>query len=254
LGVPVIKIEGLSFAYNGEPVLNGVDLRIQEGEFVSVVGPNGGGKSTLLKLVLGLLHPSHGRVRVFGQAPEKARPRIGYMPQHAHHDPRFPATVAEVVRMGRLKRLFPLGPFRRGDRVQALRALGRVGLADLAGRAFSDLSGGQRQRVLIARALASDPDLLLLDEPTSHIDAGAANEFYELMERLNRDHTIVIVSHDIGFVSARVKSVVCVNREVKVHPTCDLTGDLLRDIYGADIRLVRHDHRCSDEGHEWPNS
>lgn len=243
----VIDIEHVTFGYDGEPALRDVDLHVHQGEFVSLVGPNGGGKSTLLKLVLGLLQPDRGTVRVFGLPPRKARPRIGYMPQHAHHDPRFPATVIEVVLMGRLDRFSPLGPFRAKDRQQALHALEQVGLADIARKPFSDLSGGQRQRVLVARAIAPRPHLLLLDEPTSHIDVGAANEFHNLMERLNRDQTILIVSHDIGFVSSHVERVVCVNRDVQVHPTSELTGAVLRDIYGSDIRLVRHDHRCSEK-------
>lgn len=251
---PIVSIEKLKFAYDDRVVLSNVTLEIREREFVSIVGPNGGGKSTLLKLILGLLRPQQGAVRVFGGTPEKARPRVGYLPQHAHHDPQFPTTVREVVMMGRLGRRVSLGPFGKADKQQAIDALGKVGLPDLAGRSFSAISGGQRQRVLIARALAAEPDLLLLDEPTAHIDVAAVNDFYELMEHLNEKLTIAIVSHDIGFVSSRVKSVVCVNREVVVHPTSELTGESLREIYGTDIRLVRHDHRCAEKGHEWPDS
>jgi zinc transport system ATP-binding protein len=253
-GNPVVSIENLSFAYNGGAVLADVNLEIREREFVSIVGPNGGGKSTLLKLILGLLQPRRGSVRVFGQPPEKSRPRIGYLPQHAHHDPQFPTTVVEVVLMGRLGRRLSLGPFGKTERRQAIDTLEKMGLGDLAGRSFSAISGGQRQRVLIARALVSEPDLLLLDEPTSHIDVAAVNDFYELMERLNEKLTIAVVSHDIGFVSNRVKSVICVNREVVIHPTSELTGESLRNLYGTDIRLVRHDHRCAEKGHEWPDS
>lgn len=254
VGTPVVSIENLEFAYNGRIALTGVNLEIHERDFVSIIGPNGGGKSTLLKLILGLLRPRRGRVRVFGQPPEKARPRVGYLPQHAHHDPQFPTTVREVVMMGRLGRRHSLGPFGKADKQRANEALVEVGLGDLAGRSFSDISGGQRQRVLIARALAAEPDLLLLDEPTSHIDVAAVNEFYDLMERLNDKATIITVSHDIGFVSRRVKSVVCVNREVVIHPTSDLDGEKVRDLYGTDIRLVRHDHRCAEKGHQWPDS
>jgi len=250
----VVSIEKLDFAYNGRVVLSDVNLKIKEREFISVLGPNGGGKSTLLKLILGLLRPQRGSVKVFGLSPDKARPRIGYLPQHAHHDPRFPTTCLEVVLMGRLGKRMSLGPFKKDDKQKSQEALSSVGLLDLAGRSFSDISGGQRQRVLIARALAAEPELLLLDEPTAHIDVAAVNEFYELMERLNEKLTIAIVSHDIGFVSSRIKSVVCVNREVVVHPTSELTGDTLQRIYGTDIRLVRHDHRCAEKGHQWPDS
>lgn len=250
----VVSIEKLDFAYDGRAVLTGVNLTIREREFVSIVGPNGGGKSTLLKLILGLLHPQQGSVKVFGEAPEKARPRIGYLAQHAHHDPQFPTTCIEVVLMGRLGKRVSLGPFKKNDKQKAQEALSSVGLSDLGGRSFSAISGGQRQRVLIARALAAEPELLLLDEPTSHVDVAAVDEFYELLEKLNEKLTIAIVSHDVGFVSKRIKSVVCVNREVVIHPTSELTGETLQKIYGTDIRLVRHDHRCTEKGHEWPDS
>ena len=250
---PVIAFENLSFRYDDRPVLEEVTLTVAPGEFVSVIGPNGGGKTTLLKLILGLLRPQQGRLRVFGLSPARARPRIGYMPQYAHHDPQFPTTPMEVVLMGRLRgRVF--GPYLGTDRKRALEALDEVGMADRSKHPFSTLSGGQRQRVLIARALVSDPELLLMDEPTSHIDITAENDFFDLLKKLNERLTILIVSHDIGFVSTRVKSVVCVNRRVVVHPTSGLTGEAIRELYDRDVCVVRHDHRCGEEGHEWPSS
>ncbi len=244
---PAIELAAVSFGFDTSPVLQDVDLRIERGQFASIVGPNGGGKTTLLKLVLGLLRPARGRVRVFGQAPERARPRIGYMPQHTDHDRLFPATAGDVVRMGRLRRGWPLGPFGRRDRRAASEALERVGLAAVHDRPFADLSGGQRQRVLIARALAGEPEMLLLDEPTSNIDTAAVDAFYDLLETLSRSLTVVTVTHDIGFVSSRVRSVVCVNRRVVTHPTSALTGECLRDVYGTDLHLVHHDRRCPDK-------
>lgn len=160
---PAIEISGLSFGFDSLLVLEKVDLTIPKGDFVSMVGPNGGGKTTLLRLILGLLRPERGTVRVFGKPPAEARRLIGYMPQYAHLDPRFPVRVLDVALMGCLGR--HLGPFSRADRARAREALGEVGLADYAKRSFSALSGGQRQRVLIARALACEPRLLLLDEP-----------------------------------------------------------------------------------------
>ncbi|MBW2700120.1 MAG: ABC transporter ATP-binding protein [Deltaproteobacteria bacterium] len=251
---PVIQLKDVSFAYGASNVLSQVSFGIKAGEFVSIVGPNGGGKSTLLKLLLGLLKPQQGQVRIFDQTPEKARPRIGYMPQHVDHDKRFPATVLEVVLMGRLGRSRGWGPFARGDRQQAMAALEEVGLADQAKRSLSDLSGGQRQRALIARALASQPELLMLDEPTSNIDVKAVDDFYELLSKLHQRMTIVIVSHDMGFVSSKVQSVLCVNHQVHFHPTSDIMGQCIRDIYGSDVRLVRHDHRCSEQGHQCQDS
>ena len=241
---PAIDIEDLWFSYNGQAVLRDVSLQVAAREMVCVVGPNGGGKSTLLKLALGLLRPQRGSVLIFGRPPHDARVQMGYVPQHAVFDPSFPASVADVVLMGRLGRSRWLGPFGRRDRDVADEALRDVGLADLRRRWFSELSGGQRQRVMIARALASRPELLLLDEPMASLDAAVENEFQALLERLNERMAIVLVSHDIGFVSGRAGKVVCVRGTVAVHPTAELTGELMRDLYGQDIRLVRHDHDC----------
>ena len=239
-----IDIKNLWFSYNNHPVLRGVDLQVARGEFVSMVGPNGGGKTTLLKLMLGLLDPSRGEVRVFGRRPREARPQIGYMPQFASFDLRFPVNVLDVVLMGRLGRAGQVGPYRRPDRGAAAEVLEEVGLYALRKRPFSQLSGGQRQRVLIARAMASRPELLLLDEPTASLDVGVEKDFHELLARLCERLTVVVVSHDVAFVSETVGKVVCVRGTVAVHPTADLTGQMMRDLYGRDVRLVRHDHDC----------
>ena len=246
---PVVEIRDLSFSYNGETVLEHVNLTIGRREFISVVGPNGGGKTTLLRLVLGLIEPTAGTVRVFGQRPAQARGRVGYLPQHAQMDPRFPASVSDVVLTGRLATARPFGLYRKADREAARKALGDVDLSDQARRPYSDLSGGQRQRVLIARALVSEPELLLLDEPTAGLDAHMENELYDLLKALNERLTIVLVTHDLGFVSQIVQSVACVRRTVVVHPTSEITGEIIREIYGGDVRMVRHDHRCDERGH-----
>ena len=244
---PAIELDRVSFAYDSATVLEDATFALDARDFVSIVGPNGGGKTTLLKLVLGLLHPTAGRVRVFGTTPREARPRIGYLPQHATLDPLFPVSVLDVVLMGRLTRGNPIGPFRRGDRGKALAALAEVSMADLRARPFAALSGGQRQRVLIARALASEPDLLLLDEPTASLDVAVEGEFYEMLRRLNERLGVVLVSHDLGFVSHYVRRVVCVKRKVAVHPTSEVTGEMIREVYGMDVRMVRHDHGLAEE-------
>ena len=250
---PVIEFDHVSFAYDGGFVLDEVDLRVETRDFLSIVGPNAGGKTTLFKLILGLVKPTRGTVRVFGVSPDKARTRVGYMPQDTYLDPSFPVNVLEVVLMGRLGNGPRFGPFSRTDREAAEAALRRVELFDERTRALSALSGGQRQRVLIARALVSGPDLLLLDEPTSHVDAGIETELYELLESLNERITVVVVTHDLGFVSRYVKSVACVNRRVVVHPTSEISGEMINQIYGSDVRMVRHDHRCAEEGHQCLN-
>lgn len=244
MDAPVVEISGLWFSYGLLPALQDVSLRIAAGEQVCMVGPNGGGKTTLLKLILGLLRPARGTVRVFGRSPELVRRRIGYAPQHAAFDPKFPVSVQDVVLMGRIGRAGLLGPYGRSDREAAGEALSEVGLGELRRRPFAALSGGQRQRVLVARGLACRPDLLLLDEPTANLDIGFEAEFNELLRRLSRRLTLVMVSHDVGFVSQLVSKVICVHGAVAVHPTAELTGQLMRDLYGHDVMLVRHDHNC----------
>jgi zinc transport system ATP-binding protein len=240
---PVISLRDVTFSYGGEPVLEEVNLSIGDRQAVCVVGPNGGGKTTLVRLILGLLTPQRGEVRVFGQPAHRARLRVGYMPQHVQHDPQFPVTAMDIVLMGRLGHGTAgrwMGWPGRADRRAALDALAQVGMDDVGRRPFAALSGGQRQRVLIARALCCDPDLLLLDEPTSNVDSLIEARLLDLLRELNRRMTIVMVSHDLGFVSGFVESVICVNRRVVVHPTSQMTGDAIRDIYGGEVRVVRH--------------
>jgi zinc transport system ATP-binding protein len=242
-----IEIDGLSFSYPQMPVLEDVSFRIARGDFVGMVGPNGGGKTTLLRLILGLLAPARGTLRVFGGPPAEARRRIGYMPQRAELDPQFPMRAFDVVLMGRLggRRL---GWFSGADRARAAAALREVGLADCGRRSFAALSGGQRQRVLIARALACEPELLLLDEPTASLDPAAQDDTNELLHKLNERLTVILVSHDVGFVARHVKTVVCVNREVAVHAAQEITGESIRDLYGHDVRWVEHHHAHTHGG------
>jgi zinc transport system ATP-binding protein len=242
-----IILENVSFAYKQNKILEDVTLFIHKGEFASIVGPNGGGKTTLLKLILGLLKPDQGRIRIFGEPPEQVRQKIGYMPQYAPLDMNFPATVMDVVLMGRLagKTLW----FSKNDRSEALAAIDEVGMTGFAATGFNELSGGQRQRILIARALCSRPDILLLDEPTANVDHETEVNLFSILQALNTKMTILVVSHDLGFVSKYVKSVICVNRKVVIHPTTIMNGLLIKDIYHGDLKMVRHDHRCSHEGH-----
>lgn len=242
-----IILKNVSFAYKQRNILEDVDLLIHKGEFASIVGPNGGGKTTLLKLILGLIKPDKGEIRIFGKPPEQIRQQIGYMPQYAHLDTDFPATVMDVVLMGRLakKTLW----FSKKDRAEALTAIDEVGMAGFVNTGFNELSGGQKQRILIARALCSCPDLILLDEPTANVDHQTEENLFSILQKLNSKMTILLVSHDLGFVSKYVKSVICVNRQVVIHPTTLMSGALIKDIYHGDLKMVRHDHRCSEEGH-----
>jgi len=245
-----VSMRDVDFGYQETLVLEDVTLSIAEGDFVGIVGPNAGGKTTLLKLMLGLLEPLRGQVRVFGEPPERVSGRIGYLPQDWACTPAFPVSTMDVVLMGRLGTGRSLGPYSREDREAARWALEQVGLDGTSRRNFCDLSGGQRQRALVARAIAARPDILMLDEPMSGVDAAAAHELQELLEELHQSMTVIMVSHDLGMVTRTVESVLCVNRQVVRHPTSDLTdvsGELLADLYGEGIRLVRHDLAQGDE-------
>lgn len=244
-----IEIKDLNFSYdNGAPVLRDVNLSINELESVCMIGPNGGGKTTLLMLILGLLTPTSGSIKVCGNSPVQSRNLIGYMPQYYNLDQEFPITALDVVLMGRLNKFF-WGRYSRQDRVAAMAALEEMNITELAGRRFADMSGGQRQRVLIARALAGDPKVLLLDEPTANIDPGAQEKFYEILYELNKKMTLIIVSHDLGFVSNKITTVACVNRNVHLHPVSQLSGDMVSEMYGYDVSLVQHHYSCSERGH-----
>ncbi len=238
----VVNFQDVSFSYNGIPVLEEVSFSIQRKSFVSIVGPNGGGKTTLLRLMLGLLRPSRGAVTVFGLSPEKGRSSVGYMPQYVQFDPHFPVTVLDVVLMGRLRKSMGPGPYGKIDKAVCLDALRKLEMYDARNRSFGALSGGQRQRVLIARALATEPQLLLLDEPTSNVDIAVETELFELLHDLSKDISVVVVSHDLGFVSQYVEHVVCVNRRVFVHPTTAITGEIINELYGAHVKMVRHEY------------
>jgi len=241
-----IRIDKLDFSYGRVQALENASLAIGEREFVCMVGPNGGGKTTLLKLMLGLLEPQAGAVSVFGEVPRVGRKWIGYLPQHADLDARFPVTALDVVLMGRLGKTRAFGFYTKADRAAARGMLDRVGLGARADRPLSELSGGQRQRVLIARALVCEPKLLLLDEPTSSLDDYVEQELYELLKELNKELTIVVVTHDIGFVSHYVDKVVCVNRQVRIHPTSEVNENIIHEMYGEHIHMVRHDR---EHGH-----
>jgi zinc transport system ATP-binding protein len=238
-----VKVSHVSFSYDGVPVLEDVSFTIAGKSFISVVGPNAGGKTTLLKLMLGLLQPSQGTIEVFGMPPVKARGRIGYMPQQVQLDLQFPVSVLDVVLMGRIGSGLRPGPYRRQDRNIALDSLRKLQMQAMKDRPFMALSGGQRQRVLIARALASEPEMLFLDEPTANVDQVMETELFEWLHEMSKTITVVVVSHDLGFVSHYVQSVVCVNRRVMVHPATSVTGEVIRDVYLSDVCMVRHHHR-----------
>ncbi|NVM22513.1 MAG: ABC transporter ATP-binding protein [Desulfobacterales bacterium] len=237
---PVIEISQVEFAYDENLVLENITLTVQEGDFLGVVGPNGSGKSTLLKIILGLIHPLSGKVRVFGRTPERGRHLIGYVPQHADLDATFPISVMDVVLIGRLGKAPILGRYRKIDRRAAEEAMRQVEIYDLRNQRFGALSGGQKQRVLMARALVGKPELLLLDEPTASIDGRVEHDIYEVLRKLNEEVTIILVSHDLGFISTYVNRVACVNRRLVCNPTDHITGDVIEACYSGPVHMLKH--------------
>jgi len=244
---PVIELEHVYVAYRERLVLEDVSLRVEQGQFVGIIGPNGSGKTTLLKTILGLVRPVRGVVRVFGVPPWELngdRSRIGYVPQIMDVDFRFPVHVRDVVMMGRYGRI---GLVRRPgpeDWQAVQQALERVGIADLADRQIGELSGGQRQRVFVARALATEPELLLLDEPTTGFDMVMAEGLYELLHQLHRslNLTVLLVSHDVGVVSQYVDQVACISGRLVAHgrPQEVLGRGALECMYGPEAMFFGH--------------
>jgi len=236
----VVEVDHIDFAYDGNLVLEDITLTVEEGDFLGVVGPNGSGKTTLLKVILGLIHPTRGKVRVFGESPERGRHFIGYVPQHANLDTSFPISVTDVVLIGRLGQAPALGRYRKTDRQAAEEAMHEAEIYDLRNRRFGTLSGGQQQRVLMARALVGRPELLLLDEPTASIDGRVEQDIYHLLKKLNEKVTIMLVSHDLGFISTYVNRVACVNRRLVCNPTEKITGDVIEACYGGPVKMLKH--------------
>ena len=246
-----IEIHNLWFSYGRQNVLEDVNLLIRRNEFLAVIGPNGGGKTTLVRLILGILRPDRGVVRVFGEAPEKMARRMGYVPQNTHFSKEFPISVLDVALMGRLGRVGRAWRYSPADRRMAEKALDRVGMLSYRDAPINNLSGGQRQRVFIARALITEPGILFMDEPTASVDMEWQANIYTLLKELNepacqgtcsagRSVTIVVVSHDIGILSSNVKSVACVNRTVFYHDSAEITEEMLEKMYQCPVELIAH--------------
>jgi len=250
--LPAIEVSGLTVVYDDLVALENVNLTVMEGDFFGIIGPNGGGKTTLLKSMAGLINPVKGHIRIFGLPPSEAGTLIGYVPQYADYDRAYPISVEEVVLMGR-RRCRGRKPFySREDREEAERALELLEIIDLRDRKISDLSGGQRQRVYLARAIVSRPRILLLDEPTASIDKKIQSNFYDFLKRLNREVTIVMVTHDIGVVSSYVNKIACLNRRIYTHEDRLITKEMLEESYQCPVELIAHGipHRVFAEHNE----
>lgn len=244
---PYIELNNVSFSYDHTTVLENLSFTVRKGEYLGIIGPNGGGKTTLIKIILGLLHPTSGTITLFGKDRHdfKEKYRIGYVPQRiTQAEKSFPATVFEVVRTGRIARLGFFERFTKEDTDAVERAMEISGIARYRDTLIGNLSGGERQRVFIARALVSAPDVLILDEPTVGVDIGAQKTFYDFLSSLNRDHgiTIIFISHDIDAVSQETKTVLCLNHNLVCHglPQDLLNEHILERLYGKHSQRVPH--------------
>ncbi len=234
---PLIKIENLSVGYDKEPVLHDVNLEIHEKDFLGIIGPNGGGKTTLLKAILGLLKPMKGKI-IFREDINRRKKPIGYLPQVKHIDRNFPITVYEVVRSGSImKNTKQVTSTQIKQKVELL--LTEMGISGIRNKAIGDLSGGQMQRVFLCRALLSDPKILILDEPDTFVDNRFEGELYEKLKELNKEMAILLVSHDVGTISSYVKTIACLNGELHYHPDNIITQSQL-DGYNCPIKIISH--------------
>ena len=225
----IIEVFSLSYSYNGVTVLHNISLYVKKNDFVAIIGPNGSGKTTLIKNVMGKLKPTRGRITLFGQRRESFRDwnRVGYVPQRFSVDKLFPGTVREILSIEKHRKISPV-----------------LGIRGLLDKKFSELSGGQQQKTLIAFALQSDPELLILDEPTVGIDAGSQHEFYGMLKKLNAEHgvTIVLVTHDIGTIPSYFKRVICINQKICCQGPVSKIESLMKKAYAG--HFVPHIHGC----------
>ncbi len=231
----LVELKSVTFGYRDEPVIDQVNLVIRDGDFIGMIGPNGGGKSTIIRVIMGLIEPWSGEVIIAKDV------NIGYLPQTHTFDNRFPISVLEVVLSGLLKNHGITTRVTRKDKKRALEVLEKVGMADLAKRSIGELSGGQMQRVFIGRALISSPHLLILDEPVTYVDNRFEQELYNLLEMISRETSIVLVSHDVGQIVSSVRTIACVNRQLHYHPSNQISEEILES-YNCPIDLITHGH------------
>ncbi len=243
----IVETQNLGFSYNHEIILDNINIKIKQGEFIGLIGPNGSGKTTLLKLLLGLLHAKTGNIKLFGNDILRFKDwyKVGYVPQRlALADPSFPATVAEVIEMGRVSRVGLFRRLKNRDYAIMKKIIDFFELSEFKNKRVSELSGGQQQKVFIARAMASEPSLLILDEPTTGVDIFAEKNFYDRLSKLNKKLgvTLILVSHDISMVTEYVSRLVCINRRLLACPAHLHDVEQLRDIYGEGFKMVKHAH------------
>lgn len=246
----VFDVEHLTYRAGSQTILEDISLKILQGEYCAVIGPNGGGKTTLIRLLLGLQKPASGTIKLFGQPLKRFKrwERIGYVPQHVTQTDRlFPGTVEEIVSMGRISGLDWHKRWQPEDREKIARAMEHMEVTSLSKKLIGELSGGQRQRVMIARALASEPKVLILDEPNTGVDQPSQQRFYELLRRLNREEhiTVLFVTHDVGVIVDDIARLFTVNRRIATcnDPKAFLSCEGMSELYGVEAHLLSHHHR-----------
>ena len=240
MNIPAIEMKHIYFAYEKTPVLEDITFTLKQGDFLGIIGPNGSGKTTLLKLMLGIIKPDRGDIKVLGKAPHHVSHRIGYVPQNIDFNITFPISVLDVTLMGRLSRS-RIGRWYSGeDFPKAEDALRKVGMWKHRRASIGRLSVGQRQRVLIARALATDPEILFLDEPTASVDLEFGTNLFDLLHQLNEKVTIITITHDVGVISRHVKSVACVNRSLVFHSDKHISAEMIDAAYQCPVDLIAH--------------
>ncbi|WP_455369442.1 metal ABC transporter ATP-binding protein [[Eubacterium] cellulosolvens] len=237
---PIVDLKEVWVYYNEKIVLENINLIVKENDFLGIIGPNGGGKTTLLKVILGLIKPNRGDVKVFGGSPENNRRLIGYVPQLRQFDIDFPATVLDVVMTGRLNQTRMFRRYSAEDTRIANKVIEEVNMSHLRHHAIGKLSGGERQRVFMARALASEPKLLLLDEPTANVDKNLDTKLWEFFNDLKKTIPIILVTHDISAVSIYVDKIACLNRKLHYQGTKEITPQALEDTYKCPVELIAH--------------
>lgn len=236
----IVSIKNLNYSYRHNLALEQINLEIHQGDYLAVIGPNGGGKTTLIKLIMGLLKPDQGEISVFGENPERIQGKIGYVPQQIGYSDGFPVTVMQAVLMGLAEKKRFGWRFSNQEKERALEMLKYVDMEGFHQHKISELSGGQKQRVFLARAMISEPQLLVLDEPTSAIDPQGSFCFYSFLEELNKKVTIIVVSHNLNFIASKIYSVACVNKRLLYSNSPNLTPDMMELLYGA-----HSEHHCN---------
>jgi len=236
-----VDVRDVTVFKDNQKILDSVSFKIEEGQSYAVIGPNGGGKTTLLKVIIGLIKPDEGSVRIYGDIPEKNRWLLGYVPQFHTFDFMYPVTVRDMVLSGRLGHISGIRKiYSDNDLKIAEEALSLLGISELSERPLGELSGGEQQRAIIARAIAGKPKILLLDEPTVYVDSPTEDRFHEILAELHKKMTIVLITHDIGVLSSDIDMIACLNRKIYTHNTNEITDDMLLSAYKCPVDLIAH--------------